>query len=70
MRRERPAGPPPARGALTTLLHGRELSAEERAALDFCDFQLSTVHTYMEAPGSRELEEAYRRYVAEPDVNR
>jgi hypothetical protein len=51
-------------------LHGRELSAEERAALDFCDFQLSTVHNYMESPGSRQLEEAYRRYVAEPDVNR
>jgi hypothetical protein len=51
-------------------LHGRELSADERAALDFCDFQLSTIHDYMEPPGSRELEEAYRRYVAEPDVNR
>jgi hypothetical protein len=50
--------------------HGRELSAEERAALDFCDFQLSTVHDYMEPPGSPQLEEAYRRYVAEPDVNR
>jgi hypothetical protein len=51
-------------------LHGRELSAEEHAALDFCDFQLSTVHDYMEPPGSPELEGAYRRYVAEPDVNR
>ena len=50
--------------------HGRELSAEELAALDFCDFQLSTVHDYMEPPGSPELEEAYQRYVAEPDVNR
>jgi hypothetical protein len=51
-------------------LDGRELSAKEHAALDFCGFQLSTVHDYMEPPGSRELEEAYRRYVAEPDVNR
>jgi hypothetical protein len=44
--------------------------AEERAALDFCEFQLSTVRDYMELPGSPELEEAYRRYVSEPDVNR
>ena len=51
-------------------LHARELSAKEHAALEFCDFQLSTVHDYMEPPGSPELEEAYRRYVAEPDVNR
>jgi len=50
--------------------HGPEPSAEEQAALDFCDFQLSTVHDYMEPPGSPELEGAYRRYVAEPDVNR
>ena len=44
--------------------------AEEQAALDFCEFQLSTVRDYMELPGSPELEEAYRRYVSEPDVNR
>jgi hypothetical protein len=50
--------------------HGRELSPHEQAALEFCDFQLSTVHDYMEPPGSPELEQAYRRYVAEPDVNR
>lgn len=49
---------------------GREPSAEQQAALDFCDFQLSTVHDYMEPPGSPELEGAYRRYVSEPDVNR
>jgi hypothetical protein len=58
-----------ARDALTHR-HGREPSAEEQAALDFCDFQLSTVHDYMEPPGSPELEGAYRRYVTEPDVNR
>jgi len=58
-----------ARDALTHR-HGPEPSAEEQAALDFCDFQLSTVHDYMEPPGSPELEGAYRRYVAEPDVNR
>ena len=51
-------------------VHRRELRAEEREALDFCDFQLGTVHDYMEPPGSPELEEAYRRYVSEPDVNR
>ena len=43
---------------------------EEIAALDFCAFQLGTVRDYMEPPGSAELEEAYRRYVHEPDVNR
>ena len=51
-------------------LHCRALHAEEQAALDFCDFQLSTVHKYMEPPGSPELEEAYRRYVRDPDVDR
>jgi hypothetical protein len=49
---------------------GRGLYAEEQAALDFCEFQLGTVHDYMEPPGSPELEEAYRHYVSEPDVNR
>jgi hypothetical protein len=58
-----------ARGALGHL-HGRELSPEEQAALDFCDFQLSTVHDYMEPPGSPKLEEAYWCFVVEPDVNR
>ena len=48
----------------------RGMYAEEHAALDFCEFQLGTVHDYMEPPGSHELEEAYRRYVSEPDVNR
>ena len=48
----------------------RGMYAEEQAALDFCEFQLGTVHDYMEPPGSYELEEAYRRYVSEPDVNR
>jgi hypothetical protein len=51
-------------------LHRGELRAEEREALDFCDFQLGTVGDYMEPPGSPELEEAYQRYVGEPDVNR
>jgi hypothetical protein len=51
-------------------LHGGALRTEEREALDFCDFQLRTVHDYMEPPGSPALEEAYRRYVNDPDVNR
>lgn len=51
-------------------LHRRELCAEHQAALDFCTFQLGTVHYYMEPPGSPELEEAYERYVIDPDVNR
>jgi len=51
-------------------LHCRALRAEEQAALDFCDFQLGTIHDYMEPPGSPELEQAFRRYVSEPDVNR
>jgi hypothetical protein len=49
---------------------GRKPCARDREALDFCEFQLGTVHDYMEPPGSPELEEAYRRYVSEPDVNR
>ncbi len=48
----------------------RDLCAREQAALDFCEFQLGTVRSYMESPGSPELEEAYKRYVSEPDVNR
>ena len=48
----------------------RKLYAEEEAALDFCDFQLGTVRDYMEPPGSPELENAYKHYVSEPDVNR
>ena len=48
----------------------RKLSPGEEEALDFCEFQLRTVHDYMEPPGSPELEEAYSRYVSEPDVNR
>ena len=50
--------------------HGRTLGAREQEALDFCVFQLGTVHDYMEPPGSPELEEAHQRYVSEPDVNR
>ena len=43
---------------------------EQPAALEFCEFQLRTIRDYMEAPGSPELEQAYQRYVSEPDVNR
>ena len=55
---------------VATQPHGRELHARQTEALDFCEFQLATVHDYMEPPGSPELEEAYQRYVSEPDVNR
>ncbi len=58
-----------ARNVATQPRH-RELCAGEQEALDFCEFQLGTVYDYMEPPGSPELEEAYRRYVSEPDVNR
>src|ERR1700758_5276620 len=37
--------------------HGRKLHAKQQQALDFCEFQLGTVHDYMEPPGSPELEE-------------
>jgi hypothetical protein len=50
--------------------HHQELCPDERAALEFCEFQLRTIRDYMEPPGSPELEEAYQRYVSEPDVNR
>ena len=50
--------------------HRRELFADEQAALELCEFQLWTMRDYMEPPGSLELEEAYQRYVSEPDVNR
>lgn len=50
--------------------HGHKLNARQHEALDFCEFQLGTVRDYMEPPGSPELEEAYKRYVSEPDVNR
>jgi hypothetical protein len=49
---------------------GQKLHARQQEALDFCEFQLGTVRDYMEPPGSPELEEAYQRYVREPDVNR
>ena len=49
---------------------GRDLHPAEQEALDFCEFQLGTIRDYMEAPGSPELEEAYKRYVSNPDVNR
>jgi phage baseplate assembly protein W len=58
-----------ARNVVTQPQHG-EPRAGEQMALDFCQFQLGTVHDYMEPPGSPELEEAYQRYVGEPDVNR
>ena len=51
-------------------LHRGTLSAGEQEAMDFCAFQLGTVHHYMEPPGSPELAEAYQRYVSDPDVNR
>jgi hypothetical protein len=54
----------------TTQPDRRQLHARQREALDFCEFQLGTVHDYMEPPGSPDLEEAYERYVFEPDVNR
>jgi hypothetical protein len=50
--------------------HNRTLSTGEQEALDFCAFQLGTIRDYMEPPGSAELEEAYQRYVSDPDVNR
>ena len=49
---------------------GRELYPAEQEALDFCEFQLETIHDYMEPPGSPELEMAYELYVSAPDVNR
>ena len=48
----------------------RELYPAEQEALDFCEFQLGTIRDYMEPPGSPDLEEAYKRYVSDPDVNR
>ena len=50
--------------------HYGGLCAGEQAALEFCAFQLRTIHAYMEPPGSPELEKAYQRYITEPDVNR
>jgi hypothetical protein len=50
--------------------HRRKLYPAEQEALDFCEFQLGTIRDYMEPPGSPELEEAYKLYVSEPDVNR
>ena len=50
--------------------HHGGLCAGEQAALEFCAFQLRTIHAYMEPPGSPELEKAYQRYVTEPDVDR
>ncbi len=50
--------------------HRQKLPVREQEALDFCKFQLGTVHDYMEPPGSPELEAAYERYVSGPDVNR
>jgi hypothetical protein len=49
---------------------GRKLHARQQEALDFCQFQLGTVHDDMEPPGSPELEQAYKRYVSEPDASR
>jgi len=50
--------------------HRRELYPAEQEALDFCEFQLGTIGDYMEPPGSPELEEAYKLYVSQPDINR
>ena len=50
--------------------HRRGPRTGEQTALEFCEFQLRTIRDYMEAPGSPELEQAYQRYVSEPDVNR
>jgi hypothetical protein len=47
-----------------------KLQAREQEALDFCRFQLETIHDYMEPPDSPELEQAYERHVSDPDVNR
>ena len=51
-------------------LHRLGLHTKEQAAMEFCEFQVRTIRDYMEPPGSPELEEAYQRYVREPDVNR
>jgi hypothetical protein len=48
----------------------RTLYPAEQEALDFCEFQLGTIGGYMEPPGSPELEQAYNRYISEPDINR
>jgi len=58
-----------ARGAATQRRR-RKPRPGELEALDFCEFQLGTIRNYMEPPGSPELEEAYVRFVREPDVNR
>ena len=50
--------------------HRWGLCTQEQAALEFCAFQLRTIHSYMEPPGSPELEKAYQRHISEPDVNR
>jgi hypothetical protein len=50
--------------------HRQQLYPAEQEALDFCAFQVGTIRDYMEPPGSPELEEAYKLYVSEPDVNR
>lgn len=50
--------------------HRRGPRTGEQTALEFCEFQLRTIRGYKEAPGSPELEQAYQRYVSEPDVNR
>jgi hypothetical protein len=58
-----------ARGAATQRRR-RKPRPSEQEALDFCGFQLGTIRNYMELPGSPELEEAYVRFVWDPDVNR
>ena len=50
--------------------HRPDLPPAEQEALDYCAFQLGTIRGYMEPPGTPELEEAYKRYVTEPDVSR
>ena len=49
---------------------GRELQASQEEALEFCEFQLGRAWRLHVVPDRPELEEAYVRYVSEPDVNR
>ena len=51
-------------------LHRGTLSAGEQEALDFCAFQLGRTRRLHVVTDRPELEEAYQRYVSDPDVNR
>jgi hypothetical protein len=45
-----------------TMLHAMGQDGETaKDAINFCMFQMATVHDYMETPGSRELEKAYQQ---------